>query len=244
MTLRPELLSGKSDATPLYVRLATLLREQVRTGAFAVGEALPPERHLSGHLNVSRVTVRKALDLLMREGVLSRKHGSGTFVAPRIEQPSALLAGFSADLARRGMVPGSVWLEKMMTTASPEDVLVFGLPVASQVVRFLRIRTANDEPLALEQATVPARFLPDLSSVTNSLYDALDRLGNKPVTGLQRITASLATQEEARHLCVPPGAAILRIERRGYLRDGTMVEFTRSAYRGDRYDFVSELRAL
>ncbi|MCL1629857.1 GntR family transcriptional regulator [Roseibaca sp. V10] len=244
MTLRPELLSGKADSTPLYVRLAALLREQLRSGAFAVGEALPSERQLSEQLGVSRVTVRKALELLMREGVLSRKQGSGTFVAPRIEQPSALLAGFSADLARRGMTPGSVWLEKTMAPASSEDVLVFGLPVASQVARFLRIRTANDEPLALEQATVPARFLPDLSRVGMSLYDALDKLGNKPVTGLQRITASLATEEEAGHLCVPPGAAILRIERRGYLRDGTMVEFTRSAYRGDRYDFVSELREL
>ena len=244
MRLRPELLSGKADATPLYVRLATLLRDRVQHGAYAVGEALPSERHLSEQLDVSRVTVRKALELLMREGVLSRKHGSGTFVAPRIEQPSALLAGFSADLARRGMVPGSVWLQKTHAPAAPEDVLAFGLPVAAQVARFLRIRTANDDPLALEQATVPARFLPDLDCVTSSLYDALDRLGNKPVTGLQRITASLATKEEAGHLCIPPGAAILRIERRGYLRDGTMVEFTRSAYRGDRYDFVSELREI
>jgi len=117
MTLRPELLSGKADSTPLYVRLASLLREQVRHGAFAVGEALPSERQLSEQLDVSRVTVRKALELLMREGVLSRKQGSGTYVAPRIEQPSALLAGFSADLARRGMAPGSVWLEKTIVPA-------------------------------------------------------------------------------------------------------------------------------
>ena len=103
-----------------------------------------------------------------------------------------------------------------MAPASSEDVLVFGLPVASQMARFLRIRTANDEPLALEQATIPARFLPDLGSVGMSLYDALEKLGNKPVTGLQRITASLATEDEAGHLCVPHGAAILRIERRGY----------------------------
>ena len=242
--LGPDLLTGGNDSTPLYVRLAAALRAEVRRGRWTVGEALPSERDLAEALEVSRVTVRKTMDLLMREGLLSRKRGSGTFVAPRIEQPSALLAGFSADLERRGMAPGSIWIERATCTAAPDEVLAMNLPVNATVQRFARIRTANAEPLALERATVPAEFLPDPGAVGGSLYAALDALGNKPVTGLQRITASLATEEEARLLGVPSGAAVLRIERRGYLRDGRVVEFTRSAYRGDRYDFVSELREL
>lgn len=242
--LTPGLLTARADATPIYLRLASILREKVQRGDFAVGQALPSERDIAGRMAVSRVTVRKAIDLLMREGVLSRKQGSGTFVAPRIEQPSSMLAGFSEEMRRRGLAPSSVWLEKITATAAPDEVIAFGLPVNARVKRFARIRTADGEPLALEQATVPEIYLPDPALVTDSLYAALDLLGHKPVTGLQRITASLATDAEAQHLGVPRGAAVLRIERRGYLPDGSMVEFTRSAYRGDRYDFVSELREI
>lgn len=244
MTLRQELLTSRGEATPIYVRLAAILREKVHQGEFAVGEALPSERDIAERMAVSRVTVRKAIDLLMREGVLSRKQGSGTYVAPRIEQPSSMLAGFSEDLRRRGLAAGSVWLEKTTDMASPDEVIAFGFAVNTPVKRFRRIRTANGEPLALEHAVVPEAYLPDHNSVETSLYAALTLTGAKPVTGLQRVTASLATEDEAHHLGVPTGAAVLRIERRGYLGDGTMVELTRSAYRGDRYDFVSELREI
>ncbi|MGY6548647.1 MAG: GntR family transcriptional regulator [Roseinatronobacter sp.] len=242
MTLHHALLASGDEATPIYVRLAAILREKVRRAEFSVGTALPSERDLAETMAVSRVTVRKAIDLLMREGVLSRKHGSGTYVAPRLEQPSSLLAGFTEDLRRRGLSAGSHWLERRRDIASPDEVIAFGLPVDARVLRFRRIRTANGEPLALEHASVPDTCLSDPDSVTESLYAALDAVGRKPVTGLQRVMASLATPEEARYLDVPDGAAVLRIERRGYLEDGTMVELTRSAYRGDRYDFVSELR--
>ncbi|MCC5962764.1 MAG: GntR family transcriptional regulator [Rhodobacteraceae bacterium] len=244
MTLHHELLATGGDATPIYMRLAAILREKVRRGEFTVGAALPSERDMAETMAVSRVTVRKAIDLLMREGVLSRRQGSGTYVAPRIEQPSSMLAGFTEDLRRRGLSAGSDWLEKSTDIASPDEVIAFGLPVNARVQRFRRIRTADGEPLALEHATVPETCLPDPAAVVSSLYAALDAIGRKPVTGLQRVTASLATEEEAQHLGVPTGAAVLRIERRGYLADGTMVELTRSAYRGDRYDFVSELREI
>lgn len=244
MSLNQNLLARREDATPIYLRLAAILREKVQQGEFAVGAALPSERDIADRMGVSRVTVRKAIDLLMREGVLSRKQGSGTYVAPRIEQPSSLLAGFSEDLRRRGLQAGSIWLEKSTDMASPDEVIAFGLSVNAPIKRFRRIRTANGEPLAVEHAIVPELFLPDHNSVTTSLYAALEQVGHKPVTGLQRVTASLADALEAQHLGVPPGAAVLRIERRGYLADGTMVELTRSAYRGDRYDFVSELREI
>ncbi len=244
MTLRHELLDARSGTTPIYVRLAAILREKVQKGEFCVGDALPSERDMAERMAVSRVTVRKAMDLLMREGVLSRKQGSGTYVAPRIEQPSSMLAGFTEDLRRRGLAAGSVWLDKTTDMASPDEVIAFGLAVNTRVKRFRRIRTANGEPLALEHAVVPELYLPDHEQVIDSLYATLSALGTKPVTGLQRVTASLATEDEAYHLGVPGGAAVLRIERRGYLADGTMVELTRSAYRGDRYDFVSELREI
>ena len=99
-----------------------------------------------------------------------------------------------------------------------------------------------DEPLAIERAVVPAVLLPSPDQIGDSLYAALAKMGNRPGRGLQRLQASLATPAEAERLSIPAGAAILRIERRTFLANGTPVEFTRSAYRGDRYDFVTEVR--
>ncbi len=232
----------EASPTPLYLQLAEIIRAQIREGAIATGDALPSERELSESVGISRVTVRKGIETLLREGLLSRKHGSGTYIAPRIEQPGALLAGFTTDMVNRGQKPGSIWIEKTTSLPTPEEALALALSLDQLVHRFARVRTADDEPLAIERASVPAHLLMSASEVTGSLYAALNLRGVRPVRGLQRLQASLATAAEARLLSIPVGAAILRIERRAFLADGTPVEFTRSAYRGDRYDFVTEVR--
>ncbi|MHB2167673.1 GntR family transcriptional regulator [Alsobacter sp. R-9] len=241
--LNPSRLSvDASSPTPLYLQLAESLRSMINAGNVRVGEALPSERELSAMTQISRVTVRKAIDTLLREGMLSRRPGSGTYVSTRIEQPASLLAGFSADMANRGSRPGSIWIEKTVGPPTPEEAMTLALAPDSHVVRLSRVRTADDEPLAIERAVVPAALLPPVEEIGESLYGALSRLGNRPVRGLQRLQSSLATPAEAQLLSVPVGAAILRIERRSFLPSGAPVEFTRSAYRGDRYDFVTEVR--
>ena len=231
-----------SSPTPLYLQLAEGLRGLIADGTVRVGEALPSERELSAMTQISRVTVRKAIDALLREGMLSRRPGSGTYVATRIEQPASLLAGFSADMADRGSRPGSLWIEKALGRPTPEEAMTLALSPDAAIVRLARVRTADDEPLAIERAVVPAALLPPVEAIGASLYEALARLGNRPVRGLQRLQSSLATAAEAQLLSIPVGAAILRIERRSFLASGAPVEFTRSAYRGDRFDFVTEVR--
>ncbi len=231
-----------SSPTPLYLQLAELIRLQIGEGRIATGAALPSERELSLSAGLSRVTVRKAIETLLREGMLSRRQGAGTFIAPRIEQPAALLAGFSADMINRGLRPGSIWIERSSGVPTPEEAMALSLSLDQKVHRFARVRTADDEPMAIERAVVPASVLPHPERVGASLYEALERLGVRPVRGLQRLQASLASAREAAQLSVPAGAAILRIERRSFLASGVAVEFTRSAYRGDRYDFVTEVR--
>jgi GntR family transcriptional regulator len=95
--------------------------------------------------------------------------------------------------------------------------------------------------MALELAVIPTRFLPDPSEVQGSLYDTLRRRGYTPHRALQRLTAVKLTAEFAEQLGVPEGAAALYIERRTLLEDGTPLEFVRSHYRGDAYDFIVEL---
>ena len=190
---------------------------------------------------MSRVTVRKGIGQLIDEGVLFRRQGSGTFVRDRIEAAGASLSGFSDDARARGDDPGVIWLIRAYAAPTEEEAETLDLAPGTEVARLGRVRLSGGEPLAIEHAVVPAEFLPDLGVLGDSLYAALAANGARPVAGTQRIRASLATPTEAGILSTQEKAEILRIERITRRRDGRVVEFTRSAYRGDRYDFVSEL---
>ncbi|RVT42475.1 GntR family transcriptional regulator [Sphingobium algorifonticola] len=233
--------SGRGHA-PIYMRLAADLRQKIMTGELGVGDALPSERDLCEILSASRVTVRRAIETLIDEGLIVRRQGSGTFVTPRIEAPGSYLSSFSEDAQARGEKISAIWMIKTIASASPEEAKMLELSGDARVARLGRVRLADGEPLAIENAIVPVQFLPDVESVGESLYQALDQRGFRPVTGTQKIRASLATPTEAALLSMTEKAEILRIERLTRLADGRPVEFTRSAYRGDRYDFVSELR--
>lgn len=236
-------VSTKKDAsTPLYIQIANNLRQQINQGRIATGEALPSERDLCELTGASRVTIRKAVDQLIEEKLLFRKQGSGTFVSKRIEMPGAFLSGFSDDARSRGQAPGCIWLMKSYANPTSEEAAVLKTPTTAKVARLGRVRLSEGEPLAIEHAIVVASLLPSIDDIGDSLYEALEAKGNRPVRGRQKVRASLATPTEAGLLSISENSEVLRIERVTQLADGTIVEFTRSAYRGDRYDLVTELR--
>lgn len=231
------------SAQPLYLQLQRALREAIESGALGPDDALPSERQLAADLGVSRITVRKAIDGLADEGLLVRRQGSGNFVGARIEKNFAKLTSFSEDMRARGRVPSTQWLKKIEAQVTPDEAMRLALSPGARVYRFHRLRMADDEPMALEYCTLPASLLPSVDAVTDSLYDALEKHGNRPVRALQRLRALLLNEEQAAHLDAKPGDAGLLVERVGYLRDGRAVELSLSYYRGDTYDFVAELSA-
>jgi GntR family transcriptional regulator len=228
--------------SPIYMQLANGLRQQIIEGKISSGEALPSERDLCEIMGASRVTVRKAIELLITEGLLSRRHGSGTYVTPRIQVPGSFLTSFSQDAKARGETTDTIWMMKIIAIASEEEERLLELSGGAEVARLSRVRMAGGEPLAIENAVVPAEMLPDIGKLGNSLYQALDKRGNCPVTGLQKIRAAMADSGEASLLSIPEKTEVLHIERLTRRADGRPVELTRSTYRGDRYEFVSELR--
>lgn len=230
---------------PLYLQLKRWIEDAVHAGAVKPGDALPSERDLAAKADVSRVTVRKAVQHLVRDGVLVQRHGSGTFVAPqtrRVEQSLSQLTSFTEDMARRGMSVTAIWLDRGLYAPSPEETVTLGLSAGDQVARIARLRRSGETPLAIERAALPPDILPDPQAIASSLYAHLETRGHRPVRAIQRIRAANLTEDDARLLEVPAGAASLNIERISYLASGRVVEFTRSIYRGDTYDFVAELR--
>ncbi len=232
------------DHAPLYRQLQRTLREAIQNQVLGPDDALPAERELADELGVSRITVRKALDGLVAEGLLTRRPGAGTFVAARVEKSFSKLSSFTEDMISRGRTPHSAWLSKAVGQVTPEESLTLGLSPGTPVYRFNRIRYADDAPMALEYSTVPAFAMPSPDFVETSLYEALEKTGHRPVRALQRLRAVLFTPEQAALLTIAPRDPGLLIERRGFLKDGRAVEVTQSYYRGDAYDFVAELNAL
>src|SRR5687767_2411897 len=233
----------ESSAQPLYQQLQRSLRGAIENGIIGPDDALPPERDLADMLSVSRITVRKAIDELVEEGLLVRKQGSGTFVSNRVEKNFAKLTSFSEDMRARGREPRSIWINKAAGTVTPEESLTLRSSPGTPVFRFHRIRYADDAPMALEYATVLRDCLPSLDAVETSLYEALEQRGNRPVRALQRLRAVLLTAEQAKLLKAQERDAGLLVARVGYLKDGRAVEFSQSYYRGDIYDFMAELSA-
>lgn len=230
---------------PLYLRLRKNIEKAIRDGLIGPGDALPSERDIAVMAHVSRVTVRKAVQNLVLDGLLVQRHGSGTFVAPaapRVEQPLSALTSFTEDMARRGMSVESVWLDRGLYAPSPEETMALGLSANDQVARVNRLRFANGTPFAIERASLSAAVLPDPGSIGPSLYAALERSGLRPVRAIQRISAALLEDGDAQLLGVVSGSASLNIARISYLPSGKVIEFTRSRYRADAYDFVAELR--
>jgi len=239
------LRESSQSGAPLYLQLRRSIEEAVNRGLIGPGDALPSERDIASKADISRVTVRKAVQDLVKGGILVQRHGSGTFVAPRmerVEQSLSRLTSFTEDMARRGMTVRSVWLDRGLYAPSPDEMMVLGLSSTELVARVARLRIANDTPLAIERAALSASVLPDPEAVGSSLYAALGTTGNRPVRAVQRISATNLGDADARLLEVPSGVAGLQIERISYLASGKVIEFTRSVYRGDAYDFVAELR--
>ena len=234
-------LISAASGEPLYRQLGRALKAAIDKAVLKRGAVIPSERDLSSGLGLSRVTVRKALDGLVSDGLLERRQGAKTVVSSRLEKSLATMTSFSEDMRSRGLEPGCIWISREISRPSPAEMMALGMAGHERIVRLKRLRTADGLPIAIETAVLPARFVPDPQAIGASLYDYLAMQGAVPVRALQRMQAKPATEEERRLLATPEGTSLLTMERRCFLPDDQIVEFTQSKYRGDVYDFVIEL---
>jgi GntR family transcriptional regulator len=210
-----------------------------------VGDAIPSERQLGTDLGVSRLTVRAALDQLVREGYLVRRRGAGTFIAEPKVAKGIDISSFSDDMRARGLTPGSRTLDLRTIPAGARLGRILHVSPSEPVLSIKRLRLADGEPMAIEQLHVRASLVPGLTGEdleTNSFYDLLSsRYEIAIVGGTQTVEPTVTNEEESDALGVPLHSPALLFERVTRSADGDVVEFTGSTYRGDRYRLVTEL---
>jgi GntR family transcriptional regulator len=210
-----------------------------------VGDAIPSERQLGVDLGVSRLTVRAALDELVREGYLVRRRGAGTFVAEPKVAKGIDVSSFSDDMRRRGLVPASRTLDLREVPAGARLGRLLHVSPAEPVLSIKRLRLADGEPMAIELLNVRASLVPGLTGddlEQSSFYDLLaSRYEVEIVAGTQTVEPTVTNDEESAVLGVPLHSPALLFERVTRTITGDVVEFTTSTYRGDRYRLVTEL---
>ncbi len=236
---------GKLGSGPLYLQLHRRIADAISNGQLPPGSSLPSERDLAEMTGLSRVTVRKAMQSLAASGQLVQRRGSGTSIAApveRLEQALSRLTSFTEDMERRNKSVDSIWISRALFSPVPDEVMALGLGANDLVARLERVRRSDGVPLAVERAALSSAVLPDPGSVTTSLYALLRERGQIPVRAVQRISAANLGRQDADLLGVSAGSAALKMDRITYLASGRVVEFTRSTYRGDAYDFAVELK--
>ena len=245
LSANDDLLAGLSldpdSGQHLYRQVSQGLARLIRAQRFAPRTALPSERVLAERLGISRITARKAIDALVAEGLVERRHGSGNYITPRLEQPLSRLSNFTEELSARGFTPRSRWLRRFIGLALPEEIVGLNLAAGTRVARLERVRLADETPMALELSALPLDVVPVPQAVGNSLYAHLQALGHEPVRALQHLRAVNASAQQAELPDIPLDQALLSITRFGYAADGRPIEITHTWCRSDYYDFVVEL---
>jgi GntR family transcriptional regulator len=238
----------KGSFTPMYFQIQTQLLKMIQSGQLRAGDSLPSEEELSRIYGVSRMTSRQALQALKSQGLVSRRKGQGSFVSqPRVEKDITHLCGFTAEMQALGLKASSRVLEAGTFPASAEVASQLGIAVNAPIYRMLRLRLADELPVALEEIRLPQERFPGVEKLDFSrlsLYQTLRKQYGIRVSRADEILeARSATSREARLLEVQARASLLVIRRTLWSSDGLPVETAHSIYRGDRYRAVLQVPA-
>lgn len=233
-------------STPLYHQVRDLLLEEIQGGGISPGERIPSEAELEAKYEISRITVRQAIQSLVQEGLLYRQQGRGTFVArPRVRHSLNALTSFSRQMLDRGMSPSTKLLEVEIVAARGPVQESLAIPDGELVTKLRRLRLADREVMGIQTAYVPIRLCPNLVDVIGdnvSLYDLVrDKYDLRPARATENYAAVLLEPYEARLLDQKQRQPALAAERITYLADNRALEYVVSILRADRYTLTVEL---
>lgn len=230
----------RNTAVPLHSQIHDFLRKNILSNKFQSDEHIRSERELAEEFEVSRMTVRQALNALRKEGLIYQKRGKGTFVSSRkLDVHSRNLNGFSDEMRRRDLRPKSKVLQLVKEKSDEETAEKLHLSVSEEVFKVERLRLADDIPMAIETTCLPAKMFPDLSKYDfekQSLYQILEKkYGVQMYSAAEDLEAAISNAKISELLGVKKNSPLLIVYRTVFAEDDQPIEYTKSIYRADRY---------
>ncbi|TSB47345.1 GntR family transcriptional regulator [Alkalicoccobacillus porphyridii] len=236
---------NKKSHLPIYYQLEEEIKKLIEEKQLQPGDLIPSEREFSETHEISRMTVRQAINNLTSEGILEKQRGKGTFVAQaKLEQSLQGLTSFSEEMAARGMEPSSRMLSFQRVKATNHVANRLEVEEGTEIYEIKRIRLADSIPMAYETSYMPVTLLPRLTEevASHSLYGYVENEQKQSIKkATQSIEASSATKEEATILEIEEKSSVLLFHRTGYLENQKPFEVVKSIYRADRYKFFIQL---
>ena len=239
-------LPGNDDSRPLYAQVREQLVERIRSGQWKPGQLIPNEFEIAAEFGVSQGTARKAISELAAEGLVLRRQGRGTFVVEHT--PAHVLFRFFNlyDDAGAAVIPDSRDVTSGLGEVDARERAALGLEEAAQVIRIARTRTRDGVPFIAETIVLPEALFPGLldhPEVANTLYDLFQKdYGVLMMRTDDRLSAVAADADAAAALAVPPGTALLRIDRIAFALDDTPVEWRVSLCHLDRAHYLARTK--
>ncbi|OCL27713.1 transcriptional regulator [Orenia metallireducens] len=232
----------ESSPIPLYYQLENIIKRRIEIGEYKSGERIPSLNQLSEEFNLSKATISKAVGNLIEEGILYRERGQGTFVSEEKVKDFTEFKGFTETMLAEGKKPSTKVLSQ--DVISPNELICDKLMINNnqKVILTVRLRIADDIPVAFEKSYIPYALAPGLLKLDlakDSIYQHLREEGYTLTKTIQEIEAIEADKELSDILKVKQGKAVLK-RRRVTLSNDNPVEFSLSFYPGDRYVITTE----
>ena len=237
--------SSSRFTIPLYIQIADRLISRIESGELSPGTQLAPERELSLELDVNRMTLRRALQVLDSQGLLERKHGIGNFIAhSKIDRRMESIFRFSSGMVRRGFTPGTKLISVAVINSDNKLAKDLGLQDSSLVYDILRLRSINKEPVMLESYKIPVQRFPGLQKFdleNRSIYEIFESEYRVNIARNRQILEPISANTfEAELLQIAHGNPLMLEKRLSYDSDDQPVEYGKDRYRGDRFRFITE----
>ena len=229
------------NGQPTYKRIQNVIRRRIETGKLMPGDVVDSERELAKLHKVSLMTARHALADLAREGIVERRRGAGTYVAPPKIHFNKLMS-YSEQMASRGLVPQSNIVSSGVLDDEPDIAARLSLSAASHLTMIERVRKAGDEPFALESCYLSAQEFPGLIAASlerGSLFSTLEnRYGVQLAYADEEIDVTAADLKTAELLAVPRGSPLLRMRQLIYTNKGKAILYVLGLYRSGRHTLL------
>jgi GntR family transcriptional regulator len=236
-----------ASRVPRYHQIARTLRERIAASGQAPGERLDNQRSLAREFGVTLMTLRQALDLLERDGLIARRHGLGTFVArPAIDYDILHLRALAGDLSALGEDVATRFLRSHFAIADRRVADALGLAPPAQVFVLERLRLVDGEPVSFQASYLPAALGVEVSradlAVTPLRQVLTFKLGIEITAARETVSAVPLDRRAARELDCRPGLAAFRSDRVSLGPDGTPIVYDRVFIPGDRFRITRTLK--